>query len=156
MQARMKNHQLTESQIEELLRTEKVGRIATINPDGTPYVVPVHFVYSNGRIYIHGLSKGQKIDNILLNGAVCFEVDFMRGLVMHEKPCNVNTSYQSVVVNGVATLVDDVEVKRAALYKIVKKYTPVLLEKEFPERSVTQTCVIEIRITACTGKYYEE
>ncbi len=64
MQGRMKSHQLTERQIESLLLEEQVGRLATINANGFPYITPVHFIYFNKKIHIHGLNKGQKIDNI--------------------------------------------------------------------------------------------
>ena len=80
MQARMKMNQLTPLQIREQLISEKVGRIGTLNLDGTPYIVPVHFVLHKDKIYIHGLSKGQKNENIRSNNNVCFEVDCMRGL----------------------------------------------------------------------------
>ena len=42
---RMKLHTLTFEQIEKLLEAAQVGRIASIDPEGYPYVVPVHFAY---------------------------------------------------------------------------------------------------------------
>ena len=57
-----------------LLSSRQVGTIATINKDGTPYCVPVHFVYADGKIYIHGLPAGQKIDNLIANPNVCLSV----------------------------------------------------------------------------------
>lgn len=38
--------------------------VATVNPDGTPYSVPVHYALLHDMIYIHGLPTGQKIRNI--------------------------------------------------------------------------------------------
>jgi hypothetical protein len=63
MEGRTKSHLLTENQIEDLLLEEHIGRLATLNSNGFPYVTPVHFIYSNKKIYIHGLVRGQKIDN---------------------------------------------------------------------------------------------
>lgn len=45
MQGRMKQHQLTLDEITDLLKVSEVGRIATNDPNGFPYIVPVHFVY---------------------------------------------------------------------------------------------------------------
>lgn len=154
MQARMKMNQLTPLQINEQLISEKVGRIGTSNLDGTPYIVPVHFVLHQDRIYIHGLSKGQKIENIKSNNNVCFEVDCMRGLIMHEKPCHVNTSYQSVIINGIARLVTCDDTKKMILNLIIDKYTPSLSRKELPLQTVMKTAIIEIEILNCTGKCF--
>lgn len=154
MQARMKMNQLTPLQINEQLISEKVGRIGTSNLDGTPYIVPVHFVLHQDRIYIHGLSKGQKIENIKSNNNVCFEVDCMRGLIMHEEPCHVNTSYQSVIINGIARLVTCDDTKKKILNLIIDKYTPSLSRKELPLQTVMKTSIIEIEILNCTGKYF--
>lgn len=154
MQARMKRNQLTTLQINELLISEKVGRIGTSNFNGTSYIVPVHFVFHKSKIYIHGLSKGQKIENIRSNNNVCFEVDCMRGLIMHEEPCHVNTSYQSVIINGIARLINCEGIKKDILNLIVDKYTPSLSGKELPLQTVMKTSIIEIEILNCTGKYF--
>ncbi len=155
MQGRMKQHQLTADEIAELLSSEQVGRLATLDPDGTPYVVPVHFVYHGGKIYIHGLIKGQKIANILASPHVCFEVDRMYGLVMAEEPCDVNTAYRSVVIKGEARLVEDTRRKIEVLGLVVAKYAPALSGREFPARMLGATSVIEIDVLECTGKYFK-
>lgn len=155
MQARMKHHQLTQEQILALLKTEQVGHLATLNLDGSPYVVPVHFVYFDDRIYVHGLPKGQKVDNLTRDSRVCFCVERMEGLLMDERPCDVNTAYQSVVVRGQAKMLTDVSVKNAVLRHIIEKYTPSLSATPLPEAAVRGTGVIEITIEECTGKYFK-
>ncbi|NDV56540.1 pyridoxamine 5'-phosphate oxidase family protein [Bacteroides sp. 519] len=154
MQGRMKKYQISFSEIEEILKEQKVGRLATQNSDGYPYVTPVHFVYENNRIYIHGLSKGQKIGNINNNPKVCFETEEMLGLILDEKPCDVNTAYKSVIIVGNAKLVEGDE-KTNALKAIVSKYTPHLAEIPFPDNMLKATSVIEIEIVEATGKKYE-
>jgi hypothetical protein len=150
----MKNHQMSEREIDILFEEEKVGRIATLNSDGFPYVVPVHFVYAEGKIYIHGLIKGQKLDNIQKNPKVCFEIERMEGFLPDERPCDVNTEYKSVVAFGSAALVENPDEKKEILNMIVHKYMPHLSGKPFPQNMVNGTGVIEISITARTGKYY--
>jgi nitroimidazol reductase NimA-like FMN-containing flavoprotein (pyridoxamine 5'-phosphate oxidase superfamily) len=152
----MKTHQLTESQIESLLSEEQVGRLATLNDNGSPYITPVHFVYFNQKIYIHGLIKGQKINNIKRDNKVCFEVDKIEGYLMAETPCDVNTQYQSVIILGDAKLLDRDDEKIEPLNKIVEKYTPSLAGKVYPEDTLRGTSVIEVSVIECTGKYYKE
>lgn len=79
MQNRMKMHQLTDKEAERLLLECLTGTFATVNSDGTPYNVPVHYVFLNHAIYIHGLPAGQKISNLKANPNVCFNVYEMQG-----------------------------------------------------------------------------
>ena len=156
MQNRMKTHQLNEEEIASLLETEQVGRLATINPDGTPYITPVHYVFYNQKIYIHGLIRGQKIKNITENPNVCFEIDQYEKLILPEEksPCDVNTQYQSVIITGTAKVVEDDTLKAKALNLIIEKYTPSLSGAPFGN-SIKTTGVTEMDIKEMTGKYYE-
>lgn len=156
MQNRMKTHQLSNEQIDNILRTQSIGVIATINGNDYPYAVPVHFVLHEDKLYIHGLPKGQKIENIRSNCKVCFTVYDMKKLIMDEfgKACDTNTEYESVVVLGTATVVEDIAVKQMALDAVVCKYTPHLSNQKLPDNMIKGTCVIEIKIENCTGKYY--
>ncbi|MDR2040171.1 MAG: pyridoxamine 5'-phosphate oxidase family protein [Bacteroidales bacterium] len=151
----MKRHQLTEAETEILLTEASVGRIATNYENGYPYVVPVHFVYLEKKIYVHGLIKGQKISNILSDPKVGFEVDEMGDLTFGDNPCDTNTIFKSVIILGDAVLVNDVDVKIKALRAIVQKYTPQLSDQEFPEKMIKATGIIEISIKEVTGKYYK-
>lgn len=157
MQNRMKLHMLSDQEIERLLTESQVGRIASVDPEGYPYVVPVHFVYFNDKIYLHGLPKGQKLDYISNNPKVGFEVDEMISLISQgiEEPCDINTEYNSVIVRGNAEIVTDIGYKKEVLLRIVEKYTPQLSGKDIPENMVKGTAVIEIAIMERTGKYYK-
>lgn len=157
MQYRMKTHQLTVEQIEELMQSEQVGTLATLNEDGTPYAVPVHFVYLNHHVYIHGLPKGQKISNIINKSSVCFSVYHMDSLLLDKngKPCETNTKYQSVIINGKADFITDAMEKKKILSKIIDKYTQQLVNMPVPENMINGTAVIVINITGLTGKYYD-
>lgn len=157
MQHRMRTHMLSKDKIEELLTRTATASIATLNEDGTPYVTPMHYVYHKGFIYMHGLPKGKKIDNIQANPRICMTVYEMEGLLLdpEEKVCDTNTKYQSVILSGRAALVTDIDCKREALREIVKKYTPHLSEKNLPENMVRGTAVIQVEILEVTGKYYD-
>jgi len=154
MQARMKKYQLTRNQTENLLKTEPVGRLATLGEDGFPYITPVHFVYMGGCIYFHGLAAGSKLANIQKDGRVCFEVERLESLLHDANPCDTNTVYQSAIIMGRAEVVEGLEEKKGVLDAIVAKYTPQHRGREYPENMVKMTAVVRIAVTSCTGKYY--
>lgn len=156
MQQRMKTHQLTDQEINSLLSNCLTGTLATINSDGTPYNVPVHYVYRNNAIYIHGLPVGQKISNLKANPNICFNIYEMKELLLddEEKTCDTNTAYESVVIQGKAQIVEDLNEKKDALSAIILKYTPHLTEKEIPLNMLKGTAVIKLSIGQMTGKYY--
>jgi nitroimidazol reductase NimA-like FMN-containing flavoprotein (pyridoxamine 5'-phosphate oxidase superfamily) len=80
--------ELTESQINNLLSSQVVGRIACV-AGRRPYIVPVLYIFDGENIY--GQSReGMKLDRLRKNPAVCFEVDSMTDVA----------NWQSVVVYG--------------------------------------------------------
>lgn len=70
----------TETEI-EYLKTQRLGRLATVNEHGEPQVAPVGFRYNAelDTIDIGGpsLTKSQKFRNIVHNGLASFVVDDM-------------------------------------------------------------------------------
>lgn len=157
MQFRMKNYKLTKEQVDELLTRTEDCVLAMQGSDGFPYAVPMNFVYTNDKIYMHGLPKGQKIENIEMNSKVCVEVHEMIGLLDEnvDAACDVNVKYESVIILGYAKIIKDTFLKTEVLNKIVKKYTPQFSEVVLPEKMINGTAVIEVEIKECTGKYYK-
>jgi uncharacterized protein len=72
-----------------------------------------------------------------------------------ENPCDVNTEFNSIILQGKALLVDDVDEKKTALSKIVEKFSPHLSNKELPQNMIQATAVIRIDIINCIGRYYK-
>ena len=66
---------LTSEQIEQVLRTEVIGRIGC-HLEGRTYVVPITYAYLDGAVYAHS-AEGLKLQMMRMNPAVCFEVDHM-------------------------------------------------------------------------------
>jgi uncharacterized protein len=64
---------LTDSEIEQLLQSETVGRIGCW-ADGRVYVVPVTYAFAHGDVYGHS-GVGMKVRMMRANPRVCFEVD---------------------------------------------------------------------------------
>ena len=69
---------LDDTQIEQILKTQGVGRIGC-HADGRTYVVPIAYVYDGRAIYFQSLD-GLKIRMMRENPFVCFEVDVVYDL----------------------------------------------------------------------------
>ncbi len=105
----MKEHQLSKQEIDVLLQTEGVGSLATISKDGFPYVKPVRYVWMDVKVYIHGLSIGQKLSYLAKNPNVGFEVFKLNGFIQDELPFDTNTDCQSVIMHGTGKVLTDTD-----------------------------------------------
>jgi len=118
----------SKEKIAKFLETEHIGRIATMDKNGFPFVAPMNFVYHNDMIYIHGFPRGEKYDNVKLNSKCGFEVDKELAFLpsyFFEPPTDASltdTLYVSVVIKGHAELVTDNTEKADILNKLIAKY----------------------------------
>ncbi len=64
---------LTSEEARALLKECRTGRIGCI-ADGSPYVVPVSYIFHGDKIYVHSL-LGQKIKALRENPRTCIQVD---------------------------------------------------------------------------------
>ena len=125
---RRKHSEITDPQeIERILSSTNVGRLATIGADGCPYITPVNFVWHGGKIYFHSAPAGEKLDNLARNAKVCFEVDIPlayldTGCDPERRTCRVHQLYHCVIVRGKARAVPDGQLKVAALNALVAKH----------------------------------
>lgn len=108
---------------------EHVGRIASIDENGYPQIIPMNFAFVHDAVYMHSYPKGEKLDNILRNNKVGFEVDkeleFLPSYFSHPTDASqADTLYISVVIKGKATLVEDDDEKTIGLNALMKKYQP--------------------------------
>ena len=115
--------------VKEFLNEEHVGRVASIDENGFPQIIPMNFVFLNDAVYMHSHVKGEKLDNIMRNNKVGFESDRELEFLpsYFEDPHNASladTLYISVVIKGVASFVSDREEKTLALNGLMEKYQP--------------------------------
>ena len=119
----------SKEKIIEFLNTEQTGRIASIDSDGFPQIIPMNFVYSNDVIYMHSHKRGEKLENMKRNDKVGFEVDksleFLPSYFFDPSDASLaDTLYISVVIKGNCVLVEGKEEKVLALNSLMKKYQP--------------------------------
>jgi hypothetical protein len=136
-----------------LLRQCHVGRLGTIGKKGFPMIKPLNFVYSGGKIYFHSAQEGEKIEDIIRDSRVCFEVDLPIAYVKSVSfPCKADYLYRSIIIKGRAYIVADTNERLSALKGLMEKYQPEGGYGEFPEEKIRLTAIIRIDIEEMTGK----
>jgi uncharacterized protein len=165
----------SKKKIVEFLNNQPVGRIASIDINGYPQIIPMNFVYlqqgylnnnltdtirRSDAVYMHSYPLGEKLDNIKRNPKVGFEVDrhicFLPSYYFHPTDASqADTLYISVVIKGTAYIVEDNEEKSQALNGLMKKYQKEgkyeILHPSMP--SVHEVAVIKIVPKEMRGKY---
>ena len=150
----------SKEKIIEFLNSESTGRIASIDTNGFPQIIPMNFVFINDVIYMHSHIRGEKLENIKRNGKVGFEVDrsleFLPSYFFDPTDASLaDTLYISVVMKGICTIVEDKEEKTLALNGLMKKYQPEGgYEPMNPEMEVlNEVAVIKVTPQTMRGKY---
>ncbi len=150
----------SKEKIKEFLDQEHVGRIASIDENGFPQIIPMNFVFLNDAIYMHSHTKGEKLDNIRRNEKVGFEVDreleFLPSYFEDPKDASLaDTLYISVVVKGTGSIVEDRNEKTLALNGLMKKYQPEgRYDPLKPEMEVVdEVAIIKVEPDSFRGKY---
>ena len=115
---RRKDKKMDKDKIEEILINSEYGTLACLGDDGFPYSVPLNYHYENNTIYFHSALSGHKIDAILNEPKVSFSIVNSYKLLPEE----LNTHFESVIVFGKASMVEDEE-KRKYLYNLGMKYS---------------------------------
>jgi nitroimidazol reductase NimA-like FMN-containing flavoprotein (pyridoxamine 5'-phosphate oxidase superfamily) len=133
-------HILPSDQIEDLLRTALVGRIACCahgadGDDDRPYLVPLAYGYDGEAVYAHS-TVGRKIRIMRANPRVTFEVD----------SAEAADRWRSVIAEGVYEELTD-PVERVAALRIV--YPPPAIPPVLPQ----ETVLYRIRLTSKSGRY---
>jgi nitroimidazol reductase NimA-like FMN-containing flavoprotein (pyridoxamine 5'-phosphate oxidase superfamily) len=150
---RRKEKEITEKEvIEEIFRQNTVGRLGTAI-DGQPNIIPMNFVYTNDKIFLHSHKDGKKIDDIQNNPRVCFEVD-QGEIIVGDNPCSFSWRYKSAIAYGKVKIIEPPDLRIKALKLLSDKYsfgkgkliTPELM-KQF-----NHLLLLEIGIEKMVGK----
>jgi nitroimidazol reductase NimA-like FMN-containing flavoprotein (pyridoxamine 5'-phosphate oxidase superfamily) len=146
--------------MEKLLHKATTGRLATIDTDGFPIIIPLNFVLLNQCIYFHSATIGEKLDNIRRNLKVGFEVDqYIVTLPCYyfegsQDPSETDTLYRSVVIRGISRILEDNADKVLPLQRLMEKYQPEggYTAVDVNNLGLQHAAVVEIVIENMTGK----
>lgn len=144
--------QLSTEETEKILNSATAGVLSVLGDNGYPYAVPVSYVYSGRKIYIHSALHGHKIDAILENPKISFCVIAQDDI----KPREFTTYFKSVIVFGRARIIEDDEEKMMALRLLAERYSDDTVTDAMTAKEISggfnRLLMIEITVEHMTGK----
>ena len=133
---------LSSDECTSLLSAARYGRLA-LSKDNQPYVVPMSYVYQDGKLYLHSRGMGKKVEYATNNPWVCFQIDVLE-----------KEHWSSVVVSGISHLSDSVEAKQKMFDAFTKKGQGGHAGKKFSREELEKMpmTIWEIEILEMTGR----
>lgn len=119
---------------EQFLKSQKILRLATIDPSGNLHIVPVWYMYTNGKFYVGTNTSTRKAKNIKKNSKISFCVD-----IGVKSPDIVG-----VMGTGRARLLLKTNMVEPLAKKILLRYFTSLKNKSAQQLLNQTDCIIEI------------
>lgn len=142
------------AEIIKILDKAKIVHVGLV--DGKkPYVVPMNYGYTlkEGKLtlYLHGATEGRKLDIIRVNPDVFCEIDCDIVPFEGDIACRYGIEYSSIMAEGTAHILEDIDEKREGLKILMKTQTG--RDFDFTDKMVNVVSVIRIDVTAFTAKH---
>jgi len=140
-------------EILKILDKCKILHLGLVDGD-EPYVVPMNYGYvmegEQLTLYMHGATKGYKLDLMRKNPKVFFEMECDVQGFEGEIACQYGTVYQSIMGRGRAEIVEDVERKKEMLTLFMKSQTG--RDFTFTDIMVSAVTLVKIDVSEYTAK----
>lgn len=152
---RRKDRLVSEERAREIMQKAEYAIIMTADREGQPYGVAVSHVVEGDKLYFHcAANAGRKLENIKENPKVC--VTCVSNTYID--PEKFTHRYESVVAEGVASVVEEKEEKLHALWLVAKKYAPNSFKdsEEYILPKMDATGVVRIDLEMLSGKVNEQ
>jgi len=142
------------NEIVKILDSSKVVHVGMIDGD-EPYVVPMNYGYTleDGKLtlWLHCAKRGRKLDVLRTNNKVFFEMECGIQPFDGDIACRYGISYSSIMGRGTAEIVEDTELKKAALTHLMKTQTGK--DFEFEDKMASIVSIIKIDTVEFTAKH---
>ncbi len=149
-------------EIEELLHRVVWGILTFHGKDDWPYSVPLNYVYSQKKIYLHSATTGEKIECLHQNDKVQFSVVEDFSLIPsyfsgQHSACHATQFFKSVMIFGYANIVSSTSEQVDALKALMMKLQPEGKYNSISEHDNTITanlkrvviiCITPVKMTA--------
>ena len=115
---------MTDDQMLRALEHGFVGRLATVNEDGSPYCVPLLYIWADDQVFLHGTSaRGHLQANLARDPRVCFELDEPDEVFDYGRfECDTGLAYRSVILFGKTRIAEDSATKQWFCERLMEKY----------------------------------
>ena len=142
-------------EIKGILNSTRIIHLGMMDGD-YPYVVPLHFGYEfideMLYIYVHGHHEGKKFGLIKANPHVFIEIDGSDEALVSggDIPCAYSSVYSSVMGQGEATYLENIDEKAHGLQVLMNHQTN--REFTFTEAMVNSVGVVQIKVLNYSAK----
>lgn len=137
--------------MEKIVTDGYIGYLGFVSDE--PYVIPINYTYSRGRILIHCALEGKKLNLIRANPRVCIAVARQEGQPTPHAGDACSNPFQSVLCWGEARIVGDLDERQAILNEFQARFDTPERKREPVSRERAAKCgAIEIRVTKMTGR----
>jgi hypothetical protein len=121
-----------------------------------PYVIPMNFALVGDDVILHSAQAGRKWETLLKNPYVC--INWTLGETLAWQDLNVGCSYRvkskSVIVEGVAEVVEDVKEKEQCMTALMAQYSPLHFNFNLP--SILNVGVMKVHIKSISARKFGE
>lgn len=150
IEMRRKDKLMTEEAIEAVLKEGEYLTLLTVGKDGYPYGTPMNYVWSDGKIYLHGtVFEGHRNKNITYSNKVSFNIVRNTSVVAD----GFYSKFESVIGFGIIEIVND-DKKQEALRYFIDKYSKNFVDKgmQYIADAKDKTIVYEVIPEVISGK----
>ena len=123
-------------------------------PEGQPFVIPTGYARFDDKLYIHGSQASRMLRTLSGGVDACVTVTIIDGLVLARSAFHHSMNYRSVVIFGRATLIEDREVKSAALFALSEHFVRGRWAevREPSEQELRATTVLSLPLVEASAK----
>ena len=140
--------------INRLLDNQYVAHVGFIDQDNQmPFVIPMGVARDNDRILLHGSTGSRMMRQIAQGIDLCVTVTQLNAIVVARSAFNSSMNYESVMIFGVARVLEDAE-KDVALERITEKLVPGLWNYGRPlvAKEMAATMIVELSLDKISTK----
>jgi nitroimidazol reductase NimA-like FMN-containing flavoprotein (pyridoxamine 5'-phosphate oxidase superfamily) len=140
--------------INRLLDNQYVAHVGFIDQDNClPFVIPMGVARDNDRILLHGSTGSRMMRQIAQGIDLCVTVTQLNAIVVARSAFNSSMNYESVMIFGVARVLEDAE-KDIALERITEKLVPGFWNYGRPlvAKEMAATMIVELSLDKISAK----
>jgi len=122
--------------------------------DGRPYIIPTGYARDGDRLYIHGSAASRMLRAVATGIDVCVTVTLVDGIVLARSAFHSSMNYRSVVIFGVASLVEERGAKLEALRALSEHIIPGRWDevRKPTESEMQATTVLAVPLVEASAK----
>ena len=140
-------------EIETILKLCKTCYVA-MSDDNFPYVLPMNFALDGDRVILHSAQSGRMWETIRKNPKVCINWTLGEELAWQDEKigCSYRVKSKSVIVEGIAEIIDDMEEKERIMRQFMTQYSE--LPFKFSEPAIRNVGILLVPMSKLSAKEF--